>query len=160
MTNETVDDVLKKLKGICATLEKPPVIFLDYLQIIPSKQKDAKSAADDTARKLKVFQRDTGTIAFESFKESGGIEFSADIIWGLQFYATKELKDAGTQKNREIIDAAKAETPRKVHLKCLKNRNGALYDCYFKYYSASDYFEPCEESDFKNDSPDEKAKER
>jgi len=157
MADETIDEVLKKLRKVSEKAQKPPVICLDYLQVIPSDKDNAKSAVDDTARKLKIFQRETGTtffvvsslnrqnymtqISFESFKESGGIEFSADVVWGLQLYATKDLKDMSVQHNREKIDAAKKENPRKVHLKCLKNRNGGLYDCYFKYYPASDYFE-------------------
>ncbi len=32
--------------------------------------------------------------------------------------------------------------PRELQLKCLKNRQGNNYDCYFNYYSAHDYFEP------------------
>ena len=142
---------------------KPPVICLDYLQIIPSEKQDAKSAADDTARKLKLFQRETGTtffvvsslnrqnymspIAFESFKESGGIEFSADVVWGLQFYITKDFKNNDVIRNRERLEAAKKEEPRKVHLKCLKNRNDMPYDCYFKYHSSNDYFEAVTEQE-------------
>ena len=30
----------------------------------------------------------------------------------------------------------------------MKNRSGNNYDCFFKYYSAHDYFVPCDESDF------------
>lgn len=163
MADETIDEVLKKLRKVSEKASKPPVICLDYLQVMPSDKDNAKSAIDDTARKLKIFQRETGTtffvvsslnrqnymsqISFESFKESGGIEFSADVVWGLQLYATKDLKDMSVQHNREKIDAAKKENPRKVHLKCLKNRNGGLYDCYFKYYPASDYFESVEDEE-------------
>ena len=49
---------------------------------------------------------------------------------------------------RQKIDTAKKQQPRQIQLKCLKNRQGYNYDCYFKYFSAHDYFEPCEESDF------------
>ena len=157
MSDETIDDLLRKLRKVCARTEKPPVICLDYLQIIPSEKESAKMAVDDTARKLKVFQRETGStifvvsslnranymtqISFESFKESGGIEFTADVLWGLQLHVTKEFLNMDTKGNREKIDEAKKENPRKVELKCLKNRNGSLYSCYFKYYAANDYFE-------------------
>lgn len=168
LSDENIDSVLEKLKKICARLDKPPVIAIDYLQIIPSDKDTAKSAVDDTARKLKVFQRGTGTtffvvsnlnranytapIAFESFKESGGIEYSADVVWGLQFYITKKLSNVDVKGNREKIDAAKKENPRKVHLKCLKNRNGGLYDCYFKYNPANEYFQSVEETEFEEET--------
>lgn len=168
LKDENVDTLLEKLKKICAKLDKPPVIAIDYLQIIPSDKDTAKAAVDDTARKLKVIQRETGVtffiisnlnranyaaeIAFESFKESGGIEFSADVIWGLQFWITKNLSNTDVKGNRKKLDAAKKKEIREIHLKCLKNRNGKLYDCYFKYHSANEYFEPVEETKFEEES--------
>lgn len=35
-----------------------------------------------------------------------------------------------------------------MHLRCLKNRQGQNYDCYFEYFSAHDYFQPATEEDF------------
>ena len=51
-------------------------------------------------------------------------------------------------KIRQQVDAAKKQQPRQIQLKCLKNRHGNNYDAFFKYYSAHDYFLPCNESDF------------
>lgn len=39
------------------------------------------------------------------------------------------------------------QTPREIQIKCLKNRNGNLYDVYFNYYSAHDYFESTEDEE-------------
>ena len=159
--NETVDDLLKILRPICTKVKKSPVIFIDYLQIIPSTKDNTKSGIDDTVRKLKIFQRDTNTtfivissvnrqnytqqLAFESFKESGNIEYTADVVWGLQLNILNELKaGADISTNRKKIEEAKREQPRQIQLKCLKNRLGADYDCYFRYFSAHDYFEPCD----------------
>lgn len=164
LSDETIDDLLEKLTAICATAEKPPIICLDYLQIVPS-DKDTRKAIDETMRKLKNFQRDTNStfivisslnrasycapLSFESFKESGSIEFGADGVLGLQFHAAKDFKDgAGSIKNREIAKTAKNENPRKMQLVCLKNRNGRDFACNFKYYPAHDYFESCDESEF------------
>jgi replicative DNA helicase len=167
LSDETVDDLIKLLTPIVKKSDKPPVVCIDYLQIIPSTKDNfnAKQGIDDTVRKLKVFQRQTGTtfivvssfnrsnynssVSFESFKESGNIEFTADVVWALQLNILNHFK-AGTDVNkiRKTVDDAKKHQPREIQLKCLKNRSGNNYDCFFKYYSAHDYFVPCEEKDF------------
>ena len=85
-------------------------------------------------------------IAFESLKESGGIEFTCDVIWGLQLACLDEpLFESATKitEKRKRVNAAKCETPRKVKLCCLKNRYGiATFECYFDYFPANDYFRP------------------
>jgi replicative DNA helicase len=160
--DETVDDLLKLLKPLCTNVDKAPVVFIDYLQIIPSKEKDSKRAIDNTVRKLKIFQRETNTtfivissfnrtnylssVSFESFKESGNIEYTADVIWALQLFIMNSFK-TGTSVNsiRKKIDEAKKQQPRQIQLKCLKNRQGNNYDCFFNYFSAHDFFEVHEE---------------
>ena len=153
LQDESVDDLLTLLKPLCQEAEKAPVVCIDYLQIIPHSKDNIKAGIDDTVRKLKKFQRDTNTtfivissfnrtnyaqsVAFESFKESGNIEYTADVVWGLQ------LNIMNKTFNRDDIDKAKKQQPRQIHLKCLKNRQGTNYDCFFYYFSAHDYFEPC-----------------
>ena len=160
LQDESVDDLLKLLKPLCQESEKAPVVCIDYLQIIPHSKDNIKAGIDDTVRKLKKFQRDTNTtfivissfnrtnyaqsVAFESFKESGNIEYTADVVWGLQ------LNIMNRTFNRDEIDKAKQQQPRQIQLKCLKNRQGTNYDCFFHYFSAHDYFEPCRQEDFKD----------
>lgn len=155
LQDETIDDVLRWLKQICARTEKSPVVCLDYLQIVPHNQNTAKEGIDVVVHKLKNFQRETNTtfivissfnrlnymqsVSFESFKESGNIEYSADVVWGLQFDCANSLPKE-INKAREVIDQAKRENPRKIQLRCLKNRKGINYDCYFEYYPANDLF--------------------
>lgn len=165
LSGETVDDLLKLLKPFCNQADKPPVVVVDYLQIIPSLEKDLKRGIDDTVRKLKLFQRDTNTtfivissfnrtnylspVSFESFKESGNIEYTSDVVWALQLNilnSFKEGKDISAKRNE--IDSAKKQQPREIQLKSLKNRHGNNYDCFFKYFSAHDFFLPCYEDDF------------
>lgn len=166
LQEQDIDTLLFELKKYC--IDKAPVIVLDYLQIVPIKNADTtqKQAIDEIVRKLKNFQRETNTtfivissfnranysqqVAFESFKESGNIEYSADVVWGLQFYCTKNLREGTIGKNREIIEQAKKANPRQVQLSCLKNRQGTNYQVYFKYYPANDYFEECEEQEFQD----------
>ena len=162
LQDESVDDLLKLLKPLCNDSEKAPVVCIDYLQIIPHSKDNIKAGIDDTVRKLKKFQRDTNTtfivissfnrtnysqsVAFESFKESGNIEYTADVVWGLQ------LNIMNKTFNRDEIDRAKKQQPRQIQLKCLKNRQGTNYDCFFNYFSAHDYFEPCNQEDFNYDN--------
>ena len=85
-------------------------------------------------------------IDFSSFKESGGIEYTADVIWGLQLSVMNEElfdKDAKLKAKREMVKEAKAANPREIELVCLKNRYGvSSYSCNFKYYARYDLFIP------------------
>ena len=164
LQDETVDDLLTLLKPLCTDKAKAPVVCLDYLQIMPTGRESTKLGIDETVRKLKKFQRDTNTtfivissfnrtnyaqsVSFESFKESGNIEYTADVVWALQLNVMNEIKGGElVSETRRKIDEAKKQQPRQIHLKCLKNRQGTNYDCYFEYHSAHDYFEPCESFD-------------
>ena len=172
LQDETVDDLLAMLKPLCSDKSKAPVVCLDYLQIVPTSCESTKLGIDDSVRKLKKFQRDTNTtfivissfnrtnyaqsVSFESFKESGNIEYTADVVWALQLNMMNTLKSYNNiADTRKRIDDAKKRQPRQIHLKCLKNRQGTNYDCYFRYYSAHDTFEPCDkfkESDSTNNT--------
>jgi len=127
-----------------------PVVIVDYLQILaPYEKLTEKQSIDKTVLELKHISRDfkTPVLAISSFnrqnyaaeanmtafKESGGIEYSADVLIGLQ------LKGA-SDKNFDV-DAAKQKKPREVELKILKNRNGetgATLD--FRYNAGFNYF--------------------
>ncbi len=140
-----------------------PVVILDYLQIIQpdeSKRQTTKEAIDTTITGLKQISRNSKLpiiaissvnrtnyltpIDFESLKESGGIEYSCDVVWGLQlqclnedlFNSSKDIK-----QKRERVKKAKAETPRKIELVALKNRFGvSSFECHYDYYPANDLF--------------------
>ena len=82
-------------------------------------------------------------IDFESLKESGSIEFSCDVLFGLQLQClnSPDFDKGGIKDQRDKVKKAKAENPRKIELCCLKNRYGiANYSCYFEYYPANDLF--------------------
>ena len=163
LQDETVDDLLNLLRPLCSDKAKAPVVCLDYLQIVPTSRESTKLGIDDTVRKLKKFQRDTNTtfivisslnrmnytqyVSFESFKESGNIEYTADVVWALQLNALNKFKGYETSALRQKIEEAKKQQPRQIQLKCLKNRQGTNYDCFFEYFSAHDDFEPCDNFD-------------
>ena len=128
---------------------------------MPTLRESAKLGIDDSVRKLKKFQRDTNTtfivissfnrtnyshsVSFESFKESGNIEYTADVVWALQLNVLNSINPSNIADTRKRIDEAKKQQPRQIQLKCLKNRQGTNYNCFFNYFSAHDYFQPCNE---------------
>ena len=143
-----VDKLLERLEKICAKVEKPPIVCIDYLQLLSGGNENTKNALDEALRKIFNFRRKTNTtfiiisslnrmnynteISYESFKETGTIEYSADVIWGLQLLLS--------ERTSASIEAAKKEVPRKIQLKCLKNRFGSNYDVGFLYYPNADVF--------------------
>ena len=165
LQDESIDELLSLLKPFCSDKAKAPVICLDYLQIVPSSKESTKLGVDDSVRKLKKFQRDTNStffvissfnrdnysksVSFESFKESGNIEYTADVVWALQLFVINSINSFNISDARQKIDKAKKQQPRQIQLKCLKNRQGTNYDCFFNYFSAHDCFVPCEK--FSND---------
>ena len=115
-----------------------------------------KDNIDNTVKKLKSLQRENNLVVFlisslnrqnyltqidfESFKESGGIEYTADVVWGMQLACMQEP-----------IFEKSAHLNEKVELICLKNRYGRSgYRCLFNYYPAYDYFEPCTQDEMKS----------
>ena len=165
LCDESIDDLLRILKPYCSGNVKSPVVCVDYLQIIPSannqKLNSDKAKIDDIVHKLKSFQRETNTtfivvssfnrmnyfqqVSFESFKESGNIEYTADVIWALQLNVVNQITpNDNISSIRKKFEDAKLSQPRLIQLKCLKNRQGNNYDCFFYYFSAHDFFEPCD----------------
>lgn len=131
---------------------KTPIIIIDYLQILApyNERLNDKQNTDKSIVELKRMSRDykTPVIAISSlnrenynapinmaaFKESGGIEYSADVLLGLQ------ATGAGSKEFN--IDIAKAKDPREVELKVLKNRNGKTGGMIeYLYYPKFNYFE-------------------
>ena len=131
---------------------KTPVVIIDYLQILApySERATDKQNTDKAVMELKRISRDYKTpvigissfnranykeaVTMEAFKESGAIEYSSDILIGLQ------LKGAG--KKDFDANEAKRKDPREVELVILKNRNGRTGDSLsFNFYPLFNYFE-------------------
>lgn len=159
---DTVEDYIKRT-GV------KPVVFVDYLQLITSndpklKNKNTKDIVDANVRALKLLQMKHGlimfvvssinrenyatSIDFSSFKETGGIEFTADVVLGLQSYIIHDKLFDGVEKTninikREALRLAKTANPRAIELCILKNRYGlANMSFYFQYYAKFDLFIP------------------
>lgn len=131
---------------------KTPVIIIDYLQILApySERATDKQNTDKAVMELKRISRDYKTavigissfnranykeaVTMEAFKESGAIEYSSDVLIGLQ------LKGAG--KTGFDANEAKKKDPREIELVILKNRNGRTGDSLsFNFYPLFNYFE-------------------
>ena len=161
----TIDDITGIVKGYINQNKVKPVVIIDYLQVIqpmPRSRMTTKDLTDYHVQRLKGLQADCritmivissfnrlnyiNTADFESFKESGGIEYTADVVWALQLQCiTGEdfCKLSTVTKKREKYKEAKSEIPRKIELVCLKNRFGASsYSCLFDYYPDQDWFRP------------------
>lgn len=138
---------------------KDPIFFIDYLQLIQSEDrfKDTKSSIDDVVKRLKRYSRlkqvpiflissinrtsYNSSIDFEALKESGNIEYTADTVIGLDFDIKYATGDKSRAVNGKAITEAYKESPRKINVKILKNRNGiARNECKFYYYPAYDLF--------------------
>jgi replicative DNA helicase len=64
-------------------------------------------------------------VDFDCFKESGLIEYTADVLLGLQLTVLDELEltDKNKSKNKDKIAEAKEEMPRKITAVIIKQRN-------------------------------------
>lgn len=139
-----------------------PVIIVDYLQVLQGAPKGTtKEAVDYNIVELKRLSRALRVpvivissvnranyltpMTFESFKESGNVEYTSDIVLGLQLACMDEelfAKDKDIVKKRKRIKEALAENPRKVSVICLKNRYGRTdWKVNFDYYTANDLLE-------------------
>ena len=126
-------------------------MVVDYVQILAphSERATDKQNMDKAVLELKRLSRDYKTpviaisslnranyntaISMEALKETGGLEYSSDVLIGLQ------LKGAG-EKNFDVNEAKK-KTPREIELVILKNRNGRTGDkLEYKYYPMFNYF--------------------
>ena len=162
--NISVSDIARLVEQFVTNTGEKPTVFVDYLQTLrPADNSLAtKEAIDFNVQSLKslsnIFNIPVFVISsfnrtnylniadFESFKESGGIEYTADVVLALQLLAMNaDVFDSQSklQTKRKFVRSAKNAKPRKIELLCLKNRFGKSSSRYFfDYYPANEYFAP------------------
>lgn len=131
-----LDYIQKEVARHIAETGVKPVVLIDYLQIIApvdvhftDKQnldrivcalKKLSRQYELTIFAISSFNRENYNleVSMNAFKESGGIDYSADVLLGLQ------ARGAGRQGFN--IDEEKRKDPRELELKILKNRSAAL----------------------------------
>ena len=161
----------RDIVDLCATIKEQhrkgnaDCVLIDYLQIIPPDKEwrgDRLETLDrmttmlrQTARALKIpiillsalnRQSYNSDGMLESFKGSGGIEYSVDVAMLLEVDTKLELaqnKEQAAQtnaRNAAAIDKGMKEQDRLVKLDIKKNRYGALTTLYLTYHTTADYF--------------------
>ena len=146
-----VSDVEEAARAMAAHDGQPPVVFIDYLQLLApdSDRLTEKQATDRNMMALRQMARDlrttvfvisslnrssySGSINLDSFKESGGIEYGADVLLGLQPYRMGEQLEGVVETKRRaeangILRRMKARAERPCEIVVLKQRSGAVPD--------------------------------
>lgn len=164
--NVGVDQIREKVEKHIRLTGNAPVVLIDYLQILAPADIRAtdKQNTDKAVMELKRLSRDTGIpiigissfnrdsytepVSMTSFKESGAIEYSSDVLIGLQ-YEGMDYQENENQKERdkrirsllrENIEAGKKGEPQHIQLKILKNRNGSKGDTRLEFLPLFNYF--------------------
>ena len=143
----SVADVRAVAEAMAAHDGVPPVIFIDYLQLMAaqSDRDTDKQAVDRNVMSLRQLARDLKTpvfvisslnrssysegVALDAFKESGAIEYGADVLLGLQPEGMREhmdgVRDTRTKREADkFLRESKAEDVRACEIVVLKNRAG------------------------------------
>lgn len=169
--------------GVCEISEKvreymkfdngePPVVMIDYLQILSPFDMRAtdKQNMDKAVLELKRLSRDYQVpviavssfnrenyyqpVSMASFKESGAIEYSSDVLLGLQYagwdYQENEKESDRNRRLRELVkimelnaksvEEAGGVDTRVIQLKILKHRNGRRGSIYLDFVPKYNYF--------------------
>lgn len=139
----------------------PPVTVVDYAQILApaSDRLSDKQNTDRNVLELKRISRDYQTpivivssfnrenysepVSTSAFKESGSLEYSSDVLIGLQYagfdYQKNEKETDHKRRIRErldeIFEATKQGQPADIECKILKNRNGVKDTVKFEFHS-------------------------
>lgn len=137
-----------------------PVIVIDYLQIIAPQEGyklSDKQIIDKNVLELKRLSRDEETpvicissfnraaynipVDMAAFKESGAIEYSADVVIGLQYYGTA-YSDPEKAQEQEAQRLEKADSGKAIDIefKILKNRNGRRASVNLAFTPMFNYF--------------------
>ena len=150
----TVAEIEVLVDTITETHNRPPVVFIDYLQLLAQQNErdDEKRTVDKNITSLKQLanrinmpvvvisslnrENYSGEMKTSAFKESGGIEYGADLLLGLQPWGIPNVKKT-MKKMKEKDNAIQARIaemyvdakyndgePIELDLVILKNRNG------------------------------------
>lgn len=154
------ETIVKAVYNHIKTTGRRPLVIIDYIQILApydlhatDKQNTDKAvlelkrlsrAADIPIIGISSFNRDNYNepVSMAAFKESGAIEYSSDVLIGLQYpYMEYEPGEGDAGRKSRIrasraadIRRSRAGEPLDINLKILKNRNGAKDAINFVYH--------------------------
>jgi len=162
----TVSDIEKIITNHIYLTRNSPLVIIDYLQVIKGDGISDKMVIDNMVTTLKRISRNLfipifvvsslnranylSPISYESFKESGSIEYTADTLLGLQYLKVHDIQDIPNTKMshkkfemRNAINGDPTDNYRRdIELVALKNRHGGQqFSINLKFYPGLNYFE-------------------
>ena len=143
-----------------------PVIVIDYLQILAPADIRAtdKQNTDTAVLELKRLARDRDTpvigissfnrqsytdpVGMASFKESGAVEYTSDVLIGLQYWGMDYIDGEGEKdRSKRIRELQRAEEekgrngqPQSIQVKILKQRNFSKGEVLLEFYPRYNYY--------------------
>lgn len=169
----TIDDLVKTVEEVIEIRDTKPVVFVDYLQLLHTKKPLSKrEEIEEVSRQLVSLSKKHGLtlfvisslnranylspIDYESFKESGSLEYDADVVLGLQYQLISDqafVNCSSVDKKRLLIGQEKTREIRDVELTCIKNRFGPIFEsCKMNYLADKDLFVDSDASKKRNDT--------
>ena len=156
----TVEEIESIVKDYVTKMQVHPMIFVDYLQLIKTNEqmmrRDAITYISNVLVNIvKRYQLPMFVLSalnrtnylmpidFESFKESGSLEYDADVVFGIQYALIEDdaFLEMTTENKRKAMNEEKLKDIRKVDLICIKNRFGRIVPkCELQYYTGMDWF--------------------
>ena len=162
----SISKIKEKVEKHIRLTGKAPVVVIDYLQIVAPNDVRAtdKQNTDKAVLELKRLSRDykipvlgissfnrenyTAPVNLAAFKESGAIEYSSDVLIGLQYEgmdyregeSDKERQKRIRELEKETQEQAREGNPQSIQVKVLKNRNGSKGSTVLKFYPMFNYF--------------------
>ena len=144
----SVSDIENAARFIAEQTGEIPVIFIDYLQLLKPSSTTAmdKQNIDRNISALRQLARDLETpivlisslnrisyssaVGLDSYKESGSIEYSSDVLISLQPAGFNELIFDSKYKQKDnakkMIKESMQSEERELELNVIKNRNGRI----------------------------------
>lgn len=159
----SAEEIAENVKRFINAKGKQPLVIVDYLQILPSDNlKSARSerqTVDDNLDEMSALAEEMNIpivlisslsrgnykkpMQIDAFKDSGGIEYSADVLLGIQFSACHNENGDPVNENEWSLEAEKKRYPRNVEVVILKQRYGSTGEAVpLYYYPQYDAFAP------------------
>ncbi len=164
-----VQQIREDVERVYRLFGEAPIVLVDYLQILAPYDKEYIRASDKqntdknvvelkrisrdyktTVIGISSFNRDnyTAPVNLSSFKESGAIEYSSDVLIGLQFLGMDYQEgEADKGRDKRIRDLRREQEAKgrlgqaqTIQLKVLKNRYGCKGDIVLNFYPMFNYF--------------------
>ena len=165
--NTTYKEIDEEIKRHLDITGEAPIVIIDYLQIMTpiNDRLTDKQAIDRQVTELKRLSRKynipvivvssfnrenyTAPVSMTAYKESGAVEYSSDVLIGIQYNGMDYNDDEGVGKResrikklfKEQAEKTSQGLPKNLQVKVLKSRNGIPGNCYFDFWSKYNYYE-------------------